>query len=100
MSPRAKRVLVPVLVGTLILFVTFLAHTIILGTSAFPGGHTVNGRYLVEEHGKVFEFTAGQYWLSYIHGVMFITAFAASFVLLIVFYCTGDLKEKAQVRQP
>jgi hypothetical protein len=60
MSRRAKRALYPALAILILAFVSFVVHMVMLGTSAFPGGRVENGRYLVEEHGKVIELTAGQ----------------------------------------
>jgi len=97
MSRRAKRVLYPALVVAIVTFLSFLAHLLLLGTSAFPGGRVVDGRYLVEEHGRVIELTARQYWFSYIHGVVLVAVFAIVAVLVVVFYWRGDLKDEYHV---
>jgi hypothetical protein len=96
-SARAKRVLYPALAIAIVTFFSFLAHSLALGTSAFPGGHIVEGRYLVEEHGKVIELTATQYWFSYVHGVVLVSVFAIFFVLVAVFYWQGDLRDEYHV---
>jgi hypothetical protein len=97
MSVRAKRVLYPALAIAIVTFFSFLAHLLVLGTSAFPGGRIVEGRYLVEEHGKVIELTATQYWFSYIHGVVLVAVFAIVAVLVAVFYWRGDMRDEYQV---
>jgi hypothetical protein len=91
MSTRAKRVLYPALAVVLVTFFSFLAHLLMLGTSAFPGGRLVDGKYLVEEHGRVIELTAGQFWFSYLHGVVLVAVFVVAGVLVLVFYWRGDL---------
>lgn len=55
MSATAKRVLYPVLAVVLVAFVSFVTHLLVLGTSAFPGGRVVDGRYLVEDHGRIID---------------------------------------------
>src|SRR5580765_91081 len=97
MSRRAKRVLYPALVVAIVTFLSFLAHLLLPATSAFPGGRVVDGRYLVEEHGRVIELTARQYWFSYIHGVVLVAVFAIVAVLVVVFYWRGDLKDEYHV---
>ncbi len=94
MSLRAKEVLYPALAVLLITFLSFLAHTLMLHTSAFPGSHVVDGRYLVEEHGRVIEMTAARYWFSHIHGVVLVAVVAIYAVLVAVFYSFGDLKDE------
>jgi hypothetical protein len=91
-SPRARRILFPVLALLIILFLSFIIHTVILGTSAFPGGKIVDGRYYVEEHGGTIELTHRQYWVSYIHGVVTVSIFGVFFGTVAVLYATGDLK--------
>lgn len=94
MSTRAKRVLYPALAVLILVFVSFVAHMVMLGTSAFPGGGIEGGRYLVQEHGKVIELTASQYWFSYIHGVVVVSVFAITAVLVAISYWRGDLKDE------
>lgn len=93
MSAKAKRVWYPALAVVLATFFSFLAHVLVLGTSAFPGGRIVGGRYLVEEHGKVIELTARQYWFSYVHGIVLVAVFAIVGVLVAAFYWRGDLRD-------
>jgi hypothetical protein len=94
MSPRAKRVLYPALAVLILAFLSFVAHMVILGTSAFPGGRIEGGRYLVKEHGKVIELSASQYWFSYLHGVVVVSVFAIAAVLVAISYWRGDLKDE------
>jgi hypothetical protein len=94
MSPRAKKVLYPALAVFLVTFFSFSVHLLVLGTSAFPGGSVIDGRYLVEEHGSVIELTARQYWFSYIHGVVLIVVTAIIAILVAVFYWLGDLRDE------
>jgi hypothetical protein len=94
MSSRAKRVLYPAGAVVFITFGSFLVHLLVLGTSAFPGGRVVDGKYLVEDHGKVIELTAQQYWFSYLHGVLLVAVFAIFAVLLMYLYSRGDLKDE------
>jgi len=95
MSESAKRVMYPALAVVLVTFFSFLAHMLILGTSAFPGGgRLVGGRYFVEDHGKIFEMTRGQYWFSYIHGIVLVAVFGITALPVLRFYCTGDLKHE------
>ncbi len=93
MSPRAKRVLNPAGVIAAIMFVSFIAHLLWLGTSSFPGGYIDHGRYLVAGHGKLFELTATQYWFSYIHGVLLVVSFATVFAFVGYFYWNGELQD-------
>jgi len=97
MSARAKRVLYPALAVVLVTFISFVVHLLLLGTSAFPSGRIVEGRYLVEEHGKVIELTATQYWFSYVHGIVLVTVFAVVALLIAVFYWRGDLRDEYRV---
>jgi len=90
MSARAKRVLYPALAVVFVTCFSFLTHLLLLGTSAFPAGCIVDGRYLVEDHGRVIELTEQQYWFSYIHGVLLVAVFAIVAALLMFFYSRGD----------
>jgi hypothetical protein len=94
MSPRAKKVLYPAVGVFIVIFLSFGVHLIALGTSSFPGGRVFDGRYLVEEHGKVIELTALQYWFSYVHGVVMVAVTAIVAVLVVVFYWRGDLRDE------
>jgi predicted outer membrane lipoprotein len=94
MSARARRVLYPALAVVFVTFFSFLTHLLLLGTSAFPAGRIVAGRYLVEDHGRVIELTARQYWFSYIHGVLLVAVFAIVAALLMFFYSRGDLRDE------
>ena len=96
MSDRARRVLLPGLVVFLVTFFSFVVHLLVLGTSAFPSGHIVDGKYLVEEHAKVIELTATQYWFSYIHGVVLVVVGAVLAILAVVYYYRGDLRDEYQ----
>ena len=94
MSARAKRLLYPALTVALVTFFSFLGHLLLLGTSAFPGGRIVDGRCLVEAHGRVIELTARQFWFSYIHGVTVVVVFAVIAAMIVVFYWRGDLRDE------
>jgi hypothetical protein len=94
MSSKAKRVLYPTGAVVFVTFFSFVAHSLVLGTSSFPAGRIVEGRYLVPDHGKVIELTAQQYWFSYIHGVLLVAVFAIFAVLLMYLYSRGDLKDE------
>jgi hypothetical protein len=100
MSSRAKRVLYPALAVVLFTFFSFVAHMLVLGTSAFPGGRLVGGRYVVEEHGRVIELTESQYWFSYVHGVVLLAVFVIVGVLVVVYYWRGDLRDEHHVAEP
>lgn len=91
MSKRAKRVLYPALAVVWVMFLSFLVHD---APPAFPDGRIVDGRYLVENHGRIIELTARQYWFSYIHGVVVVAVFAVTAVLVLIFYALGDLKDE------
>jgi hypothetical protein len=45
--------------------IAFLIAEMILGPSAFAGGHVKDGRYFVVDHNITFDMTPGHYWLSY-----------------------------------
>lgn len=95
MSERAKRVLYPALAIWLVIFLSFVVHLFLLGTSAFPGGgRFVDGSYLIVEHGKTITLTARQYWFSYFHGVLMVAALAIIVVLIITYYWRGDLRDE------
>ena len=49
-------------------------------------------QFLVEEHGRVIELTATQYWVSYIHGVVLVAVTAILAVIVVVFYWREDLR--------
>ena len=96
MSPRAKKVLYPALAVFIITFLSFSVHLFALGTSAVPGGNVrvVDGRYLIEEHGRVITLTAAQYWFSYIHVVVLLAVTTIVAVLVITYYWRGDLRDE------
>lgn len=95
MSGRAKRVLYPVLALWLLTFGSFLVHLIVLGTSAFPsGGRFLDGKYMIEEHGKTITLTAREYWFSYIHGLILVAVLAVLIVLIVRYYWRGDLRDE------
>jgi hypothetical protein len=96
MSPKAKKVLNPALAVFIITWLSFLVHVIFVGTSGFPGGvvRVVDGKYLIEEHGKVFALTAMQYWFSYVHAVFFVAITVIIVILVVVFYWRRDLKDE------
>ena len=97
MSARAGRVLYPALMVWLATFVSFIIHSVVLGTSAFPaGGKFVDGKYLVSDHGKIIALTARQYWFSYIHGIVMISVFAVLVLLTVIYYWRGDLRDEYQ----
>ena len=95
-SARAKRVVLPVLITAVLAFLSFVGHACLRGTSAFPGGgRLVDGRYLVEDHGHVYEFTPVQFWSSYIHGIVMIVTMLLYFGVVIRFHRTGDIRYDA-----
>ena len=54
-------------------FLAFGADIVINGTCAFPtGGHFIDGHYLVPSHGRDISFSPTAFWISYIHGVLFV----------------------------
>jgi len=95
-SPRAKRVLGPWFVIGLVLFAAFIIHMLAHGGAAFPGGKVIDGRYLVEEHGKIIEFTRESFRLSYFLGIASTVAIASFLLAVLAFYWTGDLKDEAR----
>lgn len=95
-SPRAKRVLGPWFVIGLGLLVAFITHMVAHGGAAFPGGKVVGGRYLVEEHGKLIEFTRESFRLSYLLGIASTVAIASFLLAVLAFYWSGDLKDEAR----
>ncbi|WP_395744485.1 hypothetical protein [Prosthecobacter sp.] len=94
MSPRAGRIALPMVAVVGLTFFSFIAHTFMLGASAFPGGKHIGGRYLVEEHGRTIELTAQQFWASYLHGVLMVCVFAAAGITILVLYSKGDLRDE------
>ena|ERR1043166_605001 len=93
LTPKAKRVLYPLLIIDIIDFAGYWFHSGMLPASAFPfGGSARDGRYIVRDHGRDHALTPAQFWLSYVHG--------ASVALIIIGYLgaflhfrrTGDLK--------
>jgi hypothetical protein len=93
-SPRARRIVFPVLAVVVATFISFLIHMFTLGTSAFPRGKKVDGHYIVEEHGRLIELTARQFRASYIHGIITVGVFVAAAITILVLYYTGDLKDE------
>ncbi len=93
-SRRAKRVLVPWFLTGLALFAAFIVHMLAYGGAAFPGGKVVDGRYLVEEHGKIIEFTRDSFRLSYLLGIASTMAVVSFLLAVLAFYWTGDLNER------
>ena len=95
MSARAKRVLYPALAVWLVIFVSFVVNIFVLGTSAFPGGGKfVDGRYLVSDHGKTIALTVGEYWFSYVHGIVMVSVLAVVVALIAIYYWRGDLRDE------
>jgi hypothetical protein len=81
---RARRKRAESVVGTigLLNFLAFLGHLLADKTSAFPGGGTlVNGVYLVATHGHQIAFTRAEFWLNYVHGVVFVVVHLACMIL-------------------
>ncbi len=95
-SPRAKRVLGPWFVIGFVLFAAFIIHMLAHGGAAFPGGKIVGGHYLVEEHGKIIEFTRGSFWLSYCLGVASTVTIGSFILAVLAFYSTGDLHDETR----
>lgn len=93
MTPRCQRIIRPLGVVCLLVFVAFMAHLLAMGTSAFPGGSIEGGQYLVHDHGKVITLTAAEYWCSYALGILLVCAFGLQLVLSLFFMWTGDLTE-------
>lgn len=94
MSPRARRIVIPLGIACLVLGLTTLVLLLRLGVSAFPAGKIIAGHYLVENHGKVVELTAGQYWLSYVLTATTAAAFLLTIFLGALFSATGDIKHE------
>jgi hypothetical protein len=94
MSRTARRVLGTWLVIGLVLFAAFMVHMVSHGGAAFPGGKVVGGRYLVEEHGRIVEFTRGSFRLSYFLGVASTVTIASFLLAVLVFHWRGDLKDE------
>jgi hypothetical protein len=84
--------MVPIFLFTAVaVFISFGVHMVSHGASAFPGGYILDGRYLVEEHGKVIELTRGQFWTGYILGCAMVTTGLLYFGAVAYFYRTGEL---------
>lgn len=93
--PRARKVIPIFLVVAMVAFISFGVHLVSLGTSAFPGGHIKDGRYLVENHGKVVELTRSEFIFSYAHGCLMVGTILLYFGVVGYFHWKGDLKRES-----
>ena len=92
-SRRASLSVNLALITASIMFISFIVHMCYRGASAFPaGGELVDGTFLVEDHGKTYEFTPMQYWLSYVHGWAMLGSLLLYFLVVIFFSLKGDLR--------
>ena len=63
-------------------FLAFLGHVMADKASPFPGGgRLVNGVYLIAWHGSEISLTPVQFWLGYLHGVVFVVVHLACMLL-------------------
>lgn len=84
--------MVPSFTAGVLAFASFFIHVLVIGTSAFPGGHVDGHRHWVEDHGRVIELSATQYWSSYLLGVLVVASYAVLFLLAAVFHWRGEVR--------
>jgi len=90
LTPKSRRVLYPLLIVGMLDFLGFWFQT---GASAFPlGGRVRDGHYVVRDHGRDYELTSTQFWLSYIHGASCAVLIFGYVGAFLYFRQTGDLK--------
>jgi hypothetical protein len=96
LTPKAKRVLYPLLFMGILNFTSYWFHSGSLPASAFPfGGSLHEGNYIVRDHGRDHELTPTQFWLSYVHGASVAVIVIVYLGALLRFRQTGDLKRVA-----
>src|SRR2546422_6940366 len=96
-SPRAKRVLYPILLIGLLNFVSSAIRWQLTGYSGFTTGTPDGAGYSVVEHGHTIHLTAGQYGLGRIQIVILFLGGVLWFIARAYFFRTGDLKREEKV---
>jgi len=91
-SPRAKRVLYPMLAAYLINFILAAFRWQMTGYSGLTSGTPEQPGYSVVEHGRSFHVSTSQYWLGRLQIVLVIFGVLAWFIVRAYFFRTGDLR--------
>ncbi len=93
MTPKAKVVVAFGMVFLAVNFFLMIGLALKNGTSAFPGGITDESGSYVIDHGKRIDFEQADFRLSYYQGLVTWVAFPTFFVIVLMLYATGNIRE-------
>ena len=91
-TPRAKRILVPMMIAYTIVFALTVAHSIFAGYSGLARGTAEGTGYSVVEHGIRTHVTWGHYWLAKLLITLVVVNTAIWFIVRAHLSSTGDLR--------
>src|SRR5689334_23167029 len=97
LTPRGKKILIPVVVAAFLNFAAFCIVALCLGGDAF-NGRVENGVCYFSNHGANTEVGRAEYIYSYVHVIAVFVTHGAVFVTALGLLCFGEVTHSPPVK--